>query len=118
MSREEYGRNVYKDTTPGGERTLTARRRVALERFLKHYGFTYDAARDSPNYPVLPQQNSPMGRFLREIHHFRSIWMLRQSPYLVFSQDPNALQPSFVGDMTGQLVWWREQQVIENGAEA
>jgi hypothetical protein len=107
----------YEETAPGGERTLTVQRRVALERFLKHYGFTYDAARDFPNYPVFPRQNGPMGRFLREINLFGSIWMLRRNPNLTLSHDPNAWHPSFVGDMTVQLVWWLEQQTIENGAE-
>ncbi|MGW2518940.1 hypothetical protein ACWC09_18395 [Streptomyces sp. NPDC001617] len=90
---------------------------MALERFLKHYGFTYHAARDFPNYPVFPGQNGPMGRFPGEINLFGSIWMLRRNPNLTLSHDPNAWHPSFVGDMAMQLASWLEQQTIENDAE-
>jgi len=106
----------YEKTTPGSTRELVTQRRSAVERFLAHYGFTYDQAADLARYPALPRQSKPVGRVVQEIGLFAQIWMYRHNPYMALSNDTKAAQPHFVNEMALQFLFWLEYQVIENSA--
>lgn|GEM_PF-6924627 len=106
----------YQDTISGSVRTLITQRRLAVERFLYHYGFSYDPDADYSNYPVFIKQKRPSDRVVREIYAFGKIWMLRQDKNLVWSRDENRKQPKHVGEMAAQFLYWLEHQAIEHGA--
>ncbi len=106
----------YDETTAGGTRELIASRRSAVERFLAHYGFTYNQTDDLPRYPALPRQSKPVKRIAEEIQLFAQIWMYYRNPNLLFSYDQKATRPDFVKEMTTLFLYWLEYQAIENGA--
>lgn len=106
----------YGGTTAGGTRELITQRRSSVERFLTHYGFTYNQADDLARYPALPRQSKPVRRIVREIELFAEIWMYYRNPNLLFSDDQKAKQPRFFNEMTTLFLYWLEYQAIENGA--
>jgi len=113
--------SYYEEQSPGGIRSLTTQRRFALERFLDHYGFTYNAETDLSKYPVLPRQIRPASRFVEEIDAFGSIWLARQfwsknQYYNLLKWANSRTHPRYVPEMTTLLLWWLESQAIENGA--
>jgi hypothetical protein len=107
----------YQETTPGGFRTLTVGRRGALERFLAHYGFTYEYAK--ARYPALTKQSDPVRRVLRAIELFGRIWLFNRDPARLTSRDESKKRPApeDVTAMTTLFLYWLEYQTIENGAE-
>jgi hypothetical protein len=106
----------YEVTIPGGSRELTAQRRAALERFLRHHGFTYDPAVDGPNYPTLPNQAKPARSMARLVEQFAQIWLYYRKPAVLLQQDPTKATPGWIPEMTGQYLFWLEMQAIEHGA--
>jgi hypothetical protein len=105
--------SYYEDTktNKGGLRTLIAQRRFALERFLHHYGFTYDPDTDRPNFPALRSQNKPVERILRETQLFAKAWLLFRGGMRWRKEEPQ-----FVHEITDLFLYWLEYETIENGA--
>ena len=77
----------YSQLIAGSERTLIAGRADALTRFLAHYGFDFDAARDYSRFPSLVNQKEARERIRYGVGAFAGIWMIRQlskDKYMVF----------------------------------
>jgi hypothetical protein len=108
----------YQNTSPGGLRRLTTRRREAMERFLKHYGFKYSYERHIKDYPALEKQARPSQRIRAEIGKYGKIWMLHRKPELIITRDSRSKVPKgpYVATMAILFIRWLEDQAIETGA--
>lgn len=107
----------YEKTRAGGNRALTTDRQDALERFLAHYGFTYDFSTDMQHYPALLRQRDAVGRLAGELILFAQIWMYYRNPALIISRNKKKRKPAFntVPSMNSHLIHWLEYAAIENG---
>lgn len=109
--------SYYEKVIDGQLRALTSDRGLAVGRFLRHYGFTYDVDTDYTNYPVLTAQKDGVERVIYELRAFARVWILRRNPMLVAIDDPDAKTPDsgIVSDMAGIFLTWLEHSAIENG---
>ena len=102
--------SYYEHTLVEGFRTVTLARRNALERFLAHYGFTYDIATDYFKYPLLVRQTAGVKRVQSEITRFARVWSFRSNPF-----GGGKIDSTNVGFMVEHFLYWLEYQTIENG---
>ncbi len=113
--------DYYEKTTPGAVRTLTVGRKAALERFFRHYGFTYDYQRDLDDYPVLPKQTKAVNRLREENTTFAYVWLVRRSQgsplNMPVTDSDDRLVRRDVDAMTELFLYWLEYQAIENGVQ-
>jgi hypothetical protein len=105
----------YEDQKLGLIESLTVQRKVALERFLGHYGFKYDRKTDLVNYPVLINQGA-LRRMEKEIQLFGHIWMIRRSSSSAALPDEYT-RAQYSDKMAQMLAWWLEGCAIEYGVE-
>jgi hypothetical protein len=101
--------SYYEHTILGQIGSLTSARRRALEMFLTHYGFAYDAQSDYPKYPVLVTQSRPFARVSSEIARFARVWSFRTKPL-----EKGKIDGDMVKAMVLLFLFWLEHQAIEN----
>jgi hypothetical protein len=121
-----YEDTTHENTVIGTQRTLTVKRKDALERFLRHYGFAYEYATDLSSYPVLPRQQRPTIRANTAVHLFGHIWtlfrMFQKKPFRMavlggWEDEDKYPKKEDTSEMTKAFLYWLEGQLIENGVE-
>lgn len=109
----------YEDTRDGFARQLTTARADAIARYLKYYGFTYDAYTDLPNYPVLTKQRSGAARVVRETAAFSKPWIMYQVAHRQsrLATRGDYADNTMIESVALTFMYWLEAAAAENGVQ-